>query len=55
MNPEKRRLLLTLSAAILCCSLLGCVFGSRVVVASAASDGEVADSFERFTDVLAVV
>jgi carboxyl-terminal processing protease len=55
MKAEKRRLLLTVPAAILCCSLLGGVFGSRVVVASAASEGEVADSIKRFTDVLAVV
>ena len=55
MKTEKRRLLLVVPATILLCSVLGGVFGSRVVVASAASEGDVADSIKRFTDVLAVV
>ena len=55
MQIEKRRLLLAVPATVLLCALLGGVFGSRIVVASAASEGDVADSIRRFTDVLAVV
>ena len=55
MKTEKRRLLLAVPATIVLCSVLGGVFGSRVVVASAASESDVAASIKRFTDVLAVV
>ena len=54
MIPQVRVSLVVLSV-ILSCALLGGVVGSQVAVASAASDDEVTDNFQRFTSVLAVV
>ncbi len=55
MIIRKARVLVVSFLTILLCALLGGTLGSRMGVASAASDDEVSDNFQSFTNVLAVI
>ena len=55
MIIRKVRVLVVSFSTILLCALLGGTLGSRMGVASAASEDEVSDNFQSFTNVLAVI